>query len=50
MEKFLRDETGVTAIEYGLIAAAMGAMLIVATPSLSNALKTKFTLIAGYLK
>jgi pilus assembly protein Flp/PilA len=42
MKKFLKDESGATAIEYGLIAAAMGLMLIIVAPTLSNAVKGVF--------
>jgi pilus assembly protein Flp/PilA len=43
--RFVKDESGVTAIEYGLIAAAMGIMLVVAMPTLSSAIKGVFTKI-----
>jgi pilus assembly protein Flp/PilA len=43
MKKFLKDESGATAIEYGLIAAAMGLMLIIAAPPLSNAIAGVFS-------
>jgi pilus assembly protein Flp/PilA len=43
--RFVKDESGVTAIEYGLIAAAMGIMLVVAMPTLSAAIKGVFTKI-----
>ena len=33
--RFVKDESGVTAIEYGLIAAAIGLMLVVAMPIIS---------------
>ncbi len=42
MKKFLKDESGATAIEYGLIAAAMGLMLILMMPLLASALQGKF--------
>jgi pilus assembly protein Flp/PilA len=35
MKKFLKDESGATAIEYGLIAAAMGLCLVTALPILT---------------
>jgi len=50
MKKFLKDESGVTAIEYGLIAAAMGLVLMTAAPTLANAIGAKFTTIGTYLK
>ena len=45
MNKFLRfvkDESGATAIEYGLIAAAMGLALVTAMPILATAVTAKF--------
>jgi pilus assembly protein Flp/PilA len=39
MKKFLRDENGATAIEYGLIAVATGLALVAVMPTL----KTKIT-------
>jgi pilus assembly protein Flp/PilA len=46
MKKFLKDESGATAIEYALIAAFMGVMLIVAVPILSSAISGKFGVLA----
>ena len=45
MNKFLKDESGATAIEYGLIAAAMSVALITAMPSITTALTGKFATI-----
>jgi pilus assembly protein Flp/PilA len=42
MKKFLKDESGATAIEYALIAAAMGLALVTAMPSLRTAITGKF--------
>jgi pilus assembly protein Flp/PilA len=42
MKKFLKDESGATAIEYGLIAAALGLMLIALMPLLSSQLAATF--------
>jgi pilus assembly protein Flp/PilA len=42
MKKFLKDESGATAIEYGLIASAIGLMLIVAAPILATAISQLF--------
>lgn len=50
MKKFLKDDSGVTAIEYALIAAAMGAGLIAITPTLLTSVTAKFTTINGYYK
>ena len=47
--RFVKDESGATAIEYGLIAAAIGLMLVVAMPLLSSALQTVFSSITGAL-
>jgi pilus assembly protein Flp/PilA len=45
MNKFLKDESGATAIEYGLIAAAMALALVTAMPSITTALTGKFASI-----
>jgi Flp pilus assembly pilin Flp len=45
---FVRDTSGATAIEYGLIAAAMGLMLIPVMFSLSSTIKTSlFDVMVG---
>ncbi|HEX7110527.1 MAG TPA: Flp family type IVb pilin [Aestuariivirga sp.] len=41
--RFMNDESGATAIEYGLIAAAMGLMLVIVMPPLSTAVSEVFT-------
>jgi pilus assembly protein Flp/PilA len=47
MKKFFKDESGATAIEYGLIAAATGLALIGVMPTLSaNLGSTTFSTIA----
>jgi pilus assembly protein Flp/PilA len=53
MSKFLRfvkDESGATAIEYGLIAAATGLALVLVMPTIGTNLKTTFNSIGGALK
>ena len=40
--RFVKDESGATAIEYGLIASAMGIALIAALPSITTAITAKF--------
>jgi pilus assembly protein Flp/PilA len=40
--RFVKDESGVTAIEYGLIAAAIGLMLVLVMPTVSTALSGVF--------
>ncbi len=49
-ERFIKDEEGVTAIEYGLIAAAIGLMLVVAMPTVSSKLKGVFNVIGSNLE
>ena len=44
--RFMNDESGATAIEYGLIAAAMGLMLVAVMPVLAGAISTVFQLLA----
>ena len=44
--RFARDDSGATAIEYGLIAAAMGFALITAMPYLQQAITGKFIELA----
>ena len=44
--RFLRDEDGVTAIEYGLIAALVGVAAIAALKALGTNLTTLFNAIA----
>ncbi|MDE2385962.1 MAG: Flp family type IVb pilin, partial [Alphaproteobacteria bacterium] len=36
LKKFIQDQSGATAIEYGLIAAAMGVALVVVMPKLAS--------------
>lgn len=43
------DRKGVTALEYGLIAAAAATTLIVAVPGVFTALQATFTRISGAL-
>jgi pilus assembly protein Flp/PilA len=47
---FLRDETGATAIEYGLIAAGIAVAIIVAVQSTGSSLNTTFTSVQTALK
>jgi pilus assembly protein Flp/PilA len=49
MKKFFKDESGATAIEYGLIAAAMGLALVTAMPSITRAVVSEFSSIGGNL-
>ena len=45
--RFLKDEGGATAIEYGLIAALVAVVLIVGLTSLGTNLNGTFTNVAG---
>lgn len=45
--EFARDEEGITAIEYGLIAAVMAAAIAASFDLLGPALKTAFTALAA---
>lgn len=47
---FVKDESGATAIEYGLIAAAMAVCLIAAMPFIKSAILAKFTSIGSHIK
>jgi len=47
--RFLKNESGATAIEYGLIAAATGLALVAVMPSIGTALSNIFTSIQGAL-
>ncbi len=50
IKRFLGDETGATAIEYGLIAALIAVVIITALTSIGTKLNTKFAVIAGNLR
>ncbi|WP_426958099.1 Flp family type IVb pilin [Muricoccus radiodurans] len=47
--KLLKDRRGVTALEYGLIAAFLSVVLIAVVPGLAEGLRTTFTRITGSL-
>ncbi len=47
--RFVKDESGATAIEYGLIAAGIAVAVITAMTTLSGALTSLFSGIAGKL-
>jgi pilus assembly protein Flp/PilA len=50
IKKFLSDETGATAIEYGLIAAGIALAIIAVVNGLGTTLNTQFTSINTSLK
>ena len=47
--KFLKDDSGATAIEYGLIAAATGLALVIVMPQIKAKLETTFGAIEAKL-
>ena len=47
---FLKNESGATAIEYGLIAAGISVAIITVVNALGNQLNDKFTAISTQLK
>lgn len=47
--RFVKDESGATAIEYGLIAALIALAIMVGAGALGNAINAKFGEIAGCL-
>jgi pilus assembly protein Flp/PilA len=46
IQQFVRDEEGVTAIEYGLIAALIAVVIILAVTAVGTALNGVFTLVS----
>ena len=48
--RFVRDESGATAIEYGLIAALIAVVIIGAVTLVGTNLSTNFTTVANTLK
>jgi pilus assembly protein Flp/PilA len=50
LEKFWADESGATAIEYGLIAAGIALAIITIINGLGSKLNTKFTSINSSLR
>ena len=50
LRAFLRDESGATAIEYGLIAALIAVVIIGALTTVGSNLNTDFTSVATSLR
>lgn len=50
VSRFLKDESGATAIEYGLIAAGIAVVIIGAVQTLGTNLKGVFTNIGANIK
>ncbi len=48
--RFLKDESGATAIEYGLIAALIAVVIVTALTTIGTNLSTKFNSIGTTLK
>jgi len=50
IRRFLRNDSGATAIEYGLIAAGISVAIIVAVETLGTNLNTTFSSVSSALK
>jgi pilus assembly protein Flp/PilA len=50
LTKFMRDDTGATAIEYGLIAAGISVAIIAVVQGVGSKLNTTFTSVSTALK
>jgi len=48
--RFVRDESGATAIEYGLIAAGISVAIIAAVKTVGTNLNTTFTNVSNAIK
>ena len=48
--RFVKDESGATAIEYGLIAAGISVAILTAVQAVGGSLTSLFNTIAGDLK
>lgn len=49
MKRFVKDESGATAIEYGMIAALIAVAIIVTLQTVGTKLNATFTTISGKL-
>ncbi|CAL8978862.1 hypothetical protein RHODGE_RHODGE_03242 [Rhodoplanes serenus] len=49
VKRFVKDESGATAIEYGLIAAGISVAIIAVVNSLGSGLKTTFSTVSSKL-
>jgi pilus assembly protein Flp/PilA len=50
VSRFVKDESGATAIEYGLIAAGIAVAIIATVKGLGSSLNTTFTSVSTALK
>lgn len=48
ISEFIRNERGATAIEYGLIGAAVGLTLVAVMPAFGQATNDTYTVIVGF--
>lgn len=49
ISRFVRDESGATAIEYGLIAALIAVVIITVLTTVGTSLQAKFTAVSNGL-
>ena len=49
LKKFFQDQSGATAIEYGLIAAAMGVALVLIMPVLASQVSVQFSNLGSHI-
>jgi pilus assembly protein Flp/PilA len=49
ISRFVRDESGATAIEYGLIAALIAVVIITGVTAVGTSLSTTFSTLSGKL-
>jgi pilus assembly protein Flp/PilA len=49
LKSYLKNDQGVTAIEYGVIAAAMGVALVVIMPKLASQVNAQFTNLGSHI-
>jgi len=50
LARFITNESGATAIEYGLIAALIAVVIITAVTAVGTSLSTTFTTVSGKIK
>jgi len=50
LQRFIGDESGATAIEYGLIAALIAVVIIAAVTTVGTNLSTTFDTVSGKIK
>jgi len=50
LSRFINDESGVTAVEYGLLAALLALAIVTSVKGVSAKLNTTFGTISGALK